>query len=155
MQERLFMARQAHPKRFFTGEEEARIIQAIKEAEKATSGEIRVHLVKEVRGDPFKDAVKIFNRLKMYKTRERNGCLILIGLKNKRIAVVGDKGIHDKVGDGFWDDVISLLINRFKNEEYTKGLVEAILKIGEKLKVYFPYTLDDVNELPDEISKED
>jgi len=147
------MARQAHPKKFFTAQEEAQIVQAIGQAEKTTSGEIRVHLAKEIKGDPFKEAVRIFNRLGMHKTKQRNGCLILIGLKNKKVAVIGDKGIHDKVGDNFWDDVISLLIDNFKKENYTEGLIQAILRIGEKLKLYFPYTSDDVNELPDEISR--
>lgn len=149
------MKRQLNPKNFFTQEEETLIISAIKEAEKTTCGEIRVHLAKEVMGDPIKEAVRIFNRLGMQKTKQHNGSLILIGLKNKKIAVVGDSGINVLVGADFWNDVVSSLCTAFKNENYASGLSQAILMIGEKLKLYFPYASDDINELSDEISKED
>jgi uncharacterized membrane protein len=150
------MQRELHPKKFFTKEEEAQIVAAIQEAEKTTSGEIRVHLTKEIKvDDPVKEAIRIFNVLKMYKTKERNGCLILIGLKNKKVAVIGDKGINEKVGENFWEDVVELIVSGFKEGNYVQGLSKAIIRIGEKLKLYFPYREDDVNELPDEISKED
>lgn len=148
------MERIPHPKKFFTREEEFEIIQAIKEAEKATSGEIRVHLTKEITKNPLREAVRIFNVLKMHKTKQRNGCLILIGLKNKKIAVIGDKGINAKAGEGFWDDVINLMADNFRKDDYVKGLTQAVLRIGEKLKRYFPYAQDDINELSDELSRE-
>lgn len=148
------MKRKLYPKKFFTPEEEKKIILAIKQAEKTTSGEIRVHLVKGIKKDSFGEAVKIFNTLGMYKTKQRNGCLILIGLRDKKIVVIGDKGINERVGNNFWEDVVSLLADNFKKENYVHGLTEAVIKIGEKLKQYFPYSKkDDVNELPDEISK--
>jgi uncharacterized membrane protein len=149
------MERILHPKKFFSREEESQVIEAIKEAEKMTSGEIRLHFIKEIKKDPLAEAIRIFNLLKMYKTKQRNGCLILLGLKNKKVAVIGDKGINEKVGEGFWDDVIRLMVDDFKTDNYVQGLSQAILKIGEKLKQYFPYTDDDVNELSDEISKDD
>lgn len=149
------MKRIPHPKKFFTREEEFKIIQAIKEAEKDTSGEIRVHLTKEITKNPLREAVRIFNVLKMHKTKQRNGCLILIGLKNKKIAVIGDKGINAKAGEGFWDDVINLMADNFRKDDYVKGLTQAVLRIGEKLKRYFPYAQDDINELSDELSRED
>ncbi len=148
------MERQLHPKKFFTKEEEATIIQAIKGAEKATSGEIRVHLAVHIKKDPIKEAIRIFKILGMHKTAQRNGCLVLIGLKNKKIAVIGDKGINDKVPGNFWDDVVALALGNFKDGNFAQGLSAAILKIGEKLKQFFPYQKDDINELPDEISKE-
>ncbi len=149
------MARVVHPKKFFTSDEEKKIIEAIKTSEKSTSGEIRVHLTKEIKKDPIKEAVRIFKILKMHKTQQRNGCLILIGLKNKKIAVIGDKGINDLVEKNFWDDVIKNMIANFKIDCYVEGLVKSILMIGEKLKKFFPYTDDDVNELPDTISNEE
>ena len=149
------MERELHPKKFFTKEEESQIIQAIKQAEKTTSGELRIHLARQIKKGPVQEAVRIFKLLGMHKTQQRNGCLVLIGLKSKKVAVIGDKGINDKVGDNFWDDVVQVMISRFKKEEYSQGLAQAILMIGEKLKLYFPYAKDDVNELPDEISKEE
>jgi len=149
------MERELHPKKFFTKEEDSQIIRAIQKAEKATSGELRIHLTKQIKKDPIKEAIRIFKLLGMHKTKQRNGCLILIGLKNKKVVVIGDKGINDIVGENFWDDVIHAIIEGFKKDSYTEGLEQGILMIGEKLKQYFPYATDDVNELPDEISKED
>lgn len=149
------MDRELHPKKFFTKEEDSQIIRAIQKAEKATSGELRVHLTKQIKKDPIKEAIRIFKLLGMHKTKQRNGCLILIGLKNKKVVVIGDKGINDIVGENFWDDVIRAIIAGFKKDSYAEGLEQGILMIGEKLKQYFPYATDDVNELPDEISKED
>jgi len=137
----------------FTIEEEKQIVGAIKIAEKNTSGEIRVHLAKRIFGNPYKTAVILFNKLKMYKTKDRNGVLILISLKNKKIAVIGDKGINEKTEENFWNDVIEIITENFKNEKYSDGLEKGILLIGEKLKKFFPYQTDDVNELSDEISK--
>ncbi|MCK4519609.1 MAG: TPM domain-containing protein [Candidatus Omnitrophica bacterium] len=148
------MERELHPKKFFTKEEDAQIIQAIQKAEKATSGELRIHLTKQIKKDPMREAIRIFKLLGMQKTKQRNGCLILIGLKNKKVVVIGDKGINDVVGDNFWDDVVGVMVENFKKGDYAPGLTQGILMIGEKLKQYFPYETDDVNELSDEISKE-
>ncbi|MDP8290266.1 MAG: TPM domain-containing protein, partial [Candidatus Susulua stagnicola] len=88
------MERELHPKKFFTKEEDSQIIRAIQKAEKATSGELRIHLIKQIKKDPMREAVRIFKLLGMHKTKQRNGCLILIGLKNKKVVVIGDKGIN-------------------------------------------------------------
>ncbi len=147
------MKRIPNPKKFFTKDEEAKIVNAIKEAEKNTSGEIRVHLVKSVKENPIKSAIRVFNMLGMYKTKLRNGCLILIGLKDRKVAIIGDKGINDVVPEGFWDDAVKVITQGFFRGDYAAALAKAILMIGGKLKQYFPYQSDDVNELPDEISK--
>ena len=147
------MGREFHPKKFFLKEEESQIIAAIKEAEKSTSGELRVHFAKQIKRDSIKEAVRIFKILGMQRTKQRNGCLVLIGLKNRKIAIIGDKGINDKVGDDFWDDVVNVITESFKKDRYVEGLVKGILMIGQKLKKYFPYKEEDVNELSDEISK--
>ena len=149
------MKRELHPKKFFTKEEDSQIIRAIQKAEKATSGELRIHLIKQIKKDPMREAVRIFKLLGMHKTKQRNGCLILIGLKNKKVVVIGDKGINDIVRNNFWDDVVAVMIEGFKKDKFVEGLERGILMIGEKLKQYFPYATDDVNELSDEISKEE
>ena len=146
------MKRSLNPKKFFTKEESDKIINAIKKSELITSGEIRVHIERNVRGDIYKKAVKIFNKLKMYNTKDRNGCLILLELKHKKFAVIGDIGLHEKVGQDFWKNIADCFHTHFKEDKFLEGLESGIILIGEKLKKYFPYQSDDVNELPDEIS---
>ena len=143
---------QTDPGKFFSKEQEQEIIAAISQAETATSGEIRLHLIKRFKGEPMDEAKKIFFALGMQKTKLRNGCIIVVALESKRVVVLGDKGINELLGQGFWQDVIVTLIERFKKEEYVQGLVEAIVQIGDKLKKYFPYQKHDVNELSNDLS---
>lgn len=89
----------------------------------------------------------------MEKTKARNGVLIYVGVSDKHLAIIGDKGINTKVAPDFWNSTKELIILHFKAGEYKQGLVEGILKAGEQLKVYFPYQADDIDELPNEISK--
>lgn len=140
---------------FLTQEEEQEIVAAIESAEKNTSGEIRVHIEKKVKpsADIFKTAQKKFASLKMYKTQEKNGVLFFIAVENKTFAIYGDKGIHEKVGDDFWQSTRDIMQEHFKQEQFAKGIIAAVLQAGEKLKIFFPYQSDDVNELPNEISK--
>ena len=139
---------------FLTPEQEKRIIEAIKQAEKNTSGEIRVHLESKNKEKPSMPYVwKVFEAIGMTATKERNGVLFYIDVNHNVFTIVGDEGIHKKVADAFWQDVKDLVIQGFKCGNYDKALVQGILMVGEKLKKYFPYQQDDINELPDEISK--
>lgn len=134
-------------------EEEKTIISAIKEAETATSGEVRVHFEDRCKAkDPIIRAKEVFAELNMHTTELRNGVIVYVAIKDHKIAVWGDEGIHTKVGQSFWDDVLSILQKYFKADDYESGLKDAILMIGQKLKEFFPYQKDDVNELSDEIS---
>ena len=143
-----------HPdfKWFINDEQEKQILEAIGRAEKNTSGEIRVHLHKKTSGDILEQAVKTFKELGMDKTALRNGVLIFIDVDRRKFAVVGDEGIHQKVGSEFWGTIRDILQSHFKKEQYTGGLIQAIEEIGNQLKNYFPYQDDDINELPDDIS---
>jgi len=147
------MHRSSNPHTFFSKAEEIRIIEAIKTAENSTSGEIRVHLERKISGDIMNFAVKIFEKLGMANTNERNGCLILLDLTNRKFAIIGDKGINDKVDAGFWNEAATIMTQSFKQNDFAGGLCAAILKIGEKLKNFFPHQQNDINELPDELSK--
>jgi len=89
--------------KYLTKDEQAQIVKAIESAELNTSGEIRVHLESLCSGDPFKRAVYLFNKLKMHKTKDRNGVLIYIAFESKKFAIIGDSGINEKVSDNFWD----------------------------------------------------
>lgn len=139
--------------RFFLNEEEKkRIIQAIKDAEKETSGEIRIHLENSFKGDIFDRAVAIFSKLKMHKTKSRNGVLIYLAIQPKKFVIIGDAGINTLVGQTFWDSISDQMNKAFAENRFTDGICEAIHLTGEKLRSFFPYQNDDVNELSDDIS---
>src|SRR5690554_67808 len=146
---------------FLTSKEEAAIIEAIRTAEKNTSGEIRVHLEAKINSiglpkgkkkDAFDRAAEVFDMLHMNNTKESNGVLIYVAVEDRTLVIMGDKGINDKVGQDFWESTKDIMINHFKDGEMKLGLVNGILKAGEQLKKYFPYQKDDKNELPDDIS---
>lgn len=140
------------PENFLTAEQQDTVVAAVRLAEKGTSGEIRIHIDGECEGNPMKRAEEVFGKLGMNRTGLRNGVLIYLACNSKVFAVIGDKGINDVVPDDFWEDILNIMRVRFRKEEYTEGLSEAVLKIGEKLKDFFPYQENDVNEQPDEIS---
>lgn len=136
-----------------TAVEEKFIVEAIKKAEKNTSGEIRVHIEKTVQIPPIERALEVFYFLKMHETEQKNGVLIYVAYESKKVAIIGDKGIHEVTGSDFWNTEKELLIHYFKYEKYADGIAKAIEQIGDKLKEYFPFVTDDTNELTDEISK--
>lgn len=140
---------------FLTKDEQKEVIAAIMRAEKETSGEVRVHIETKCNGDPKVRALRAFHKLGMARTAARNGVLVYVACESHSFAVLGDKGINDVVPDGFWKDVVALMGEHFRNEDYPGGLIAGIDLIGEKLKAFFPYQQDDVNELPDDISFED
>jgi uncharacterized membrane protein len=137
---------------FFTKEQQALILAAVKEAEENTSGEIRVHIETTCRVDVLDRAAWIFGKLGMHKTAERNGVLFYLAVEDKKFAVIGDGGINEKVPEGFWDDVKEHLRKEFSSGKFTEGLSEGIIMAGKQLKSHFPHKKDDVNELSDEIS---
>ncbi len=140
---------------FFSKEQQEQILSAIKQAEKATSGEIRVHIETFLAGDVLDRAAWIFKKIKMHETRARNGVLFYMALRNRQFAIIGDNGINEKVPEGFWDNVKELLEIKFGENRFTEGLVEAIILSGEQLRDHFPFEEDDVNELPDGVSFDD
>lgn len=140
------------PDKFLTAEQQETVVSAVRLAEKGTSGEIRVHIEGECSGDPVKRAEKVFFRLGMHRTKLRNGVLIYLACNTRTFAIVGDKGINDIVPDGFWNDVADAMGTEFRKGMFAEGLARAAETVGEKLKGFFPYGEDDVNELPDEIS---
>lgn len=138
---------------FLTLSEEQEIIEAIGMAEKNTSGEIRIHIEKQNTIAPIDRALEVFRHLRMENTKERNGVIIYVAIKSRQFAIYGDQGIHEKVGSDFWDTTKEVMQNHFRNGNFKQGLIDGILKAGEQLKNYFPYKVDDTNELSNEISK--
>jgi uncharacterized membrane protein len=129
-----------------------RIVEAIRLAERQTSGEIRVHLEATCTGNAYERAQELFHLLKMDNTKEENGILLYLAVDSRKFAVIGDRGIHLKVHDAFWQQVKDVMEVRFRESAYTTGLVEGIQLVGKQLAAYFPWDVDDVNELPNEIT---
>ncbi len=139
-------------KGFLTKEEQSSVVKAIESAELNTSGEIRVHIETHCSGDSISRAVYLFDKLKMHKTKERNGVLIYIAFKSHKLAIIGDSGINTRVPDNFWEEEKELLISFLKENKAAEGLSTIIEQIGFKLKELFPYQSDDINEQSNEIS---
>lgn len=138
---------------FLTQKEEQEIVEAIRLAEKNTSGEIRVHLEKTTELDPYDRALEVFHDLKMDETQLKNGVLIYVAIEDRTFVICGDQGINDIVGHDFWDCTKDIMVAHFKNSNFKQGLIDGIARAGEQLKKHFPYQEGDVNELSNEISK--
>jgi uncharacterized membrane protein len=136
----------------FNEKDKNTIVDAITSAELNTSGEIRVHIDKKCKIDPVDKAIEVFEKLGMQNTEQRNGVLIFLATDNKKLAIVGDKGINNVIEENFWDNIKNEMITHFKNGEFALGLSSGIIKSGEQLKTHFPYKSDDTNELTNEIS---
>ncbi len=129
-----------------------KVKEAIRQAELQTSGEIRVSVSPFFWGSVRKTAERAFVRMGMTKTQARNGILFFIVPSRKRFVVLGDEGIHAKVGQKFWDTLAGHLSEHFHKDEFTEGLVKGIGEAGERLAAHYPYDPEtDVNELPDDI----
>jgi len=139
-------------KDFFTKEQRDDIKQAIMNAELDTSGEIRVHIDSSCKGEVMDRAFKVFKKLKIHETELRNGVLFYLAIKNRKFAIIGDKGINKVVPDDFWESLKMEMLDAFREEKFTDGLVDGIMNTGAYLKKHFPYQTDDVNELSDDIS---
>lgn len=143
----------SHVEEFLTPVEEQEIIEAILQAEKNTSGEIRVHLEATAKIDHFSRAQQVFHFLKMDNTKEENGVLLYVAVDDKKFVIYGDGGIDRAVPKGFWDTTKDLISSHFKNGDFKQGIVEGVIKAGEELEAHFPWDHNDTNELSDAISK--
>ena len=140
-------------KDFFSETEKQLIVSSIQAAEKQTSGEIRVFVESRCKYvDPLDRAAEIFAGLKMEETAARNGVLVYVAIRDRQLALLGDKGIHEKVGAEFWNKEVKLILSHFNRADYAAGIAHVVEEIGEALRTHFPYDKDgDINELPDDI----
>ncbi|WP_124979829.1 TPM domain-containing protein [Nonlabens xiamenensis] len=120
-------------------------------AELKTSGEVRVHLEHHCK-DVMQRAQVLFHLIKMDNTKEENGILFYVAVADHQFAVIGDKGIHKKVGVEFWNSVRDVMAVRFRESAFQQGLIDGIDLVGRELAQYFPWDVNDINELPNEIS---
>lgn len=138
---------------FLTQPEEQEIVEAILEAERNTSGEIRVHIEAHTRSNHYERAKEVFHILKMDNTKDANGVLIYVAVNDKKFVICGDKGIDKVVPNGFWDSTRNSIETHFKKGNFKEGLISGILEAGKELQDHFPWQPNDRNELSNEISK--
>ncbi|HMP87008.1 MAG TPA: TPM domain-containing protein [Lacibacter sp.] len=139
-------------KDWFTPREQEEILAAVREAERQTSGEIRIFMESRCSYvNPLDRAAELFYGLKMDQTEQRNGVLLYLAMRDHQIAVYGDKGIHEKVGTTFWTEEVRKMIAEFNKDHINEGIIEMVRDIGIALTQHFPYHNGDKNELPDEI----
>lgn len=138
---------------FLTTAEEQEIVDAILRAEKSTSGEIRVHLEAGTKQGHFKRAQELFHELKMDNTKQNNGVLLYVAVRDRKFVIYGDSGIDKVVPKNFWDATKDKIQEYFTKGQFKDGIIAGILKAGEELNSHFPWNPNDTNELSDEISK--
>ena len=140
------------PSDFFNKEQKDSILQAVRDAEQNTSGEIRVHIDRHCKGDVLDRAAYVFEKLQMHRTKLRNGVLFYLAVEDRKFAILGDAGINAVTPENFWENIKSVMLASFCEDYFAGGLTRGIIMAGEKLKEHFPYGKDDVNELPDDIT---
>lgn len=139
---------------FLSPAEEEEVVEAIRKAEKKTSGEIRVHIEKSSKGDIWARAMEVFHLLKMDNTKEDNGVLIYVAIDDRSFVIYGDKGINEVVPKDFWESTKEAIAEQFKKGNFKQGLIDGILKAGHELQAHFPWSEDsDENQLSDKISR--
>jgi uncharacterized membrane protein len=146
-----------HPRwvrRFMSETDLDAVAAAIALAEAATSAEIRVHLDVRSPGEAMARAALVFERLGMHRTAARHGVLIYVSIEDHKLAVLGDRGIHERVGQAYWDGLVEAVLAHFRRERFRDGLVHAVGEAGAVLRRHFPRRPDDVNELSDQVSIE-
>lgn len=138
---------------FFSAEDKEQIVEAIRKAEKETSGEIRIYVEsKNPFMDPIDRAAQIFYKLKMQNTDHRNAVLLYVAMKHHELALFADEGIYQKTGETYWNNAVKNMITQFTKDNISNGIEQCVRQIGETLKEKFPYIpTEDKNELPDEI----
>lgn len=135
----------------FTEQEQELIANAISEAEKATSGEIRIAVDKHCEGDPIEKATSYFSKLGMDKTSKHNGVLIYLAHVDHKFAIIGDSGINKVVPADFWETTQVAMKAHFSGGNLVQGIIAGIMLTGEKMASFFPFESGDVNELPNDI----
>ena len=135
----------------FSDIEQDRIAHGIAEAEKATSGEIRIAINKHCEGDAYQTATEYFAKLDMDKTAQRNGVLIYLAHADHKVAIIGDSGINRLVPDNFWETTKIAMSAHFAKGNLADGIIAGVALAGEKLALFFPYQTGDINELPNDI----
>ena len=136
--------------------DQQKIVDAIRAAERVTSGEVKVHIEQRCPGgDPYKRAADQFARLGLTKTKDRNAVLIYVATRDRKFAILGDKGIHEEVGSAFWADAVQRMKVSFARGAFGEGISGAVQSVGQRMAAKFPRKVDDVNEIDNEITTDE
>ena len=146
------MSRSMNPEKFLSREENQQIETAIRQSERQMSAELKLVILRHCWKTIRQKAKDVFFKLHLDQTRQRNGVLILLVTTNREFLIYGDQGIHEKVGQNFWEDIRDQMLRYFREDRFGDGIEYGILQIGEKLAACFPRQKDDVNELSDDIT---
>ena len=149
------MHRSASPRTILDASERERLAEAVAQAERATSAEIKVAIVRHCWGDIRSKAVRTFGKLGMDRTEARNAVLILVVTAGREFMIYGDVGIHRKVAQEFWDNVRDVMARSFAEGEFGQGVCDAVRLAGGMLAQHFPRQAGDVNEVPDAVASEE
>jgi uncharacterized membrane protein len=145
------MARSTNPRGFLNEAETAAVHAAVRDAEQRTSAEVKVVLARHCWGNIKTKARRIFGELGLDRTEQRNCVLLLLVVSNREFLLYGDQGIHEQVGQRFWDDVCRQMLDAFRQNQFADGICQGVRLVGEKLAQHFPHQRDDVNEISNEI----
>ncbi len=137
---------------FIPEDGQKRIVEAIAALEERSNAEVRVHIESRSGQSVVDDAKRVFDRLKMYETAERNGVLIYVAVKSHTCAIIGDSGIDEKVDSAFWAECCDAMVREFADGRYVEGILKALDMAGKKLAEFFPKTEGNNDELPNDIS---
>lgn len=143
----------SHVEDFLTAKEEEEIVLAIRQAERNTSGEIRVHIERTSKISHYNRTLEVFRLLKMFNTKQQNAVLIYVAVDDHKFVIYGDKGIDAVVPNNFWDTTKNIMQNHFKKGNFKQGIIDGVLQVGKELQAHFPWRENDIDELPNEISK--
>jgi uncharacterized membrane protein len=127
-----------HPKEFKKHLHHEDVVAAIQQAEKKTSGRIRVVVSHKHVETPVAEAQREFLRLGMDKSPQRNGVLIFVAPRAHKFAVIGDKAVHEKCGDEFWQKLAAAMTDYFRKSQFTAGIIHGVQQAGELLAEHFP-----------------
>jgi uncharacterized membrane protein len=140
------------PVEFFTDAEKDIMLEAVRSAERVTSGEVRVFIESRCNYVNAVDrAQEVFAHLKMGATAQRNAVLLYVAMKDRQLALWGDTGVHEKVGDDFWKSQVKAILHHFKKNNYAEGIATIVREVGDMLSRFFPHVDGAKNELPDDI----
>lgn len=116
----------------------ARIERAIREAEAGTTGHIVVRIVPESDVDAFARARAEFEGAGLHRAEERNVALVLVAPRARKYAVIGDRALHERVGDAFWNELVKEMQPYFAGGRTTDAIVHAVRRVGAELHRHFP-----------------
>ena len=137
--------------RFLTDEEEALLVDEIRKQEARTSAEIRVCVTDKLIFRPQHYAWRVFDESGMRNTREHNGALIVMMPRVKKVVILGDRALHELVGDDYWQQAVAAMVREMHHLGPLDAIREGLRRLGDTLAVHWPRKDDDINELPDEI----